>query len=335
MMSVVIRGDGVAAYCCAHLLVKSGIQVILQPADRPSLPAILLDAAALALIRDVFERDDLFRGLPGIQKRIVAWQRNCKPIELAHSAIVVSEQFLLENIRPKVRIADSGSHTEEPDWMILASRPLPEAAVEHRFGSRIASAAPVEMAQGADPTACSIESLENGWLFLIPTGAGSGWLLSVGAPAEAMLSCSRVIAGQVAKLGLSSGNFPAAPRIMSPLCGAGWLACGSAAMAFDPICGQGAALAIREGILASAVIRAAADAGRIDDLLAHYDARLGAGFKRHLLLCLQFYESGYGGPWWEEQTQSLEQGLAWCEHRDLSRTDFRYRLAGFELQQRK
>ena len=277
-MSVAIRGDGVAAFCCAHLLAKFGIPVSMQPTDRPRLPAIMLGDAALALIRDVFDRNDLFRDLPRIQRRIVSWRPNGDRIALEHSAIVVSEQFLLENIGPKPQLDGSPLHTE-PDWTIFASRPLPEAAVEHRFGSRVASVAPVEMAKGADSAACSIESFEEGWLFLIPAGPGAAWLLSIGGPAEAMLSCSAVIAGQIAKLGASAGSFRASPRMMSPPCGAGWLACGTAAMTFDPICGDGTAHAIREGILASAVIRAAGNGARIDDLLAHYEARLTAASK--------------------------------------------------------
>ena len=82
------------------------------------------------------------------------------------------------------------------------------------------------------------------------------------------------------------------PRLrthFSPLGANSWLACGTAAMAFDPICGDGTAHAIREAILAAAVIRALANGGPADELLAHYEARLTAGFHRHLTLCRQFY----------------------------------------------
>ena len=93
-----------------------------------------------------------------------------------------------------------------------------------------------------------------------------GWLLAVGAPAEALLAKSRVIAHEIAEMGASSGEFPAYARIASPLCAPGWLACGTAAMAFDPICGDGTAHAIREAILASAVIRALANGGSTERL---------------------------------------------------------------------
>ena len=38
------------------------------------------------------------------------------------------------------------------------------------------------------------------------------------------------------------------------MCGPGWLSCGTAALSFDPICGDGTGHAVREGILAAAVI---------------------------------------------------------------------------------
>src|SRR5205823_7498746 len=129
----------------------------------------------------------------------------------------------------------------------------------------------------------------------------------------------------------SGGDFPVAPRIASPLCGPGWLACGSAALAFDPICGDGTAHAIREAILAAAVIRAAAQGEDTESLLAHYRARLTAGFQRHLLLCREFYSSGGPGEWWRSQCAALDRGLEWCAGQMRGLPPFRYRLDGFEL----
>jgi len=320
-LGVLIRGDGVAAYCCAHLLTKAGFRVSLQPVDRPRLPVILLGDQALALIRDVFDQPNLFADRPQIRKRVVAWGSNAAPIEVEHSAVVVSEESLLEGIRP---VLTSGG---DSDWTIFAARPLPTPTVEHCFGSRMASAVPVTMKQGSAPDACWIESLEDGWLFLVP-----GWLLSVGASTEALLAVSHVIAPQIANVADSSGEFPAYARIASPLCGPSWLACGTAAMAFDPICGDGTAHAIREAILASAVIRALAGGGSIDDLLEHYEARLTAGFHRHLMLCRQFYLSGGTGSLWKSELEAIDRGIHWCGAKLGDHASFRYQLRGFELE---
>jgi hypothetical protein len=324
MNQIAIQGDGVAASCCAYLLGKAGLPVTLHPLDRPRLPAILLGDHALALIRDIFGRADLFQDLPPIRKRMVAWGSGSSVLALDHSAVVVSEELLLRELSLNLPRHDSNS---APDWTIYASRPLPAPVEEHAFGSRMASAVAVNLKDSSDPAACWIESLEAGWLFLIPNAPATAWMLAVGNAPSELLAASRVIREQIADAHQESSKFPAYPRIVSPLCAEGWLACGTAAMAFDPLCGDGTAHAIREAILAAAVIRAAVN----DDVLAHYQARLTAGFRRHLALCQGFYTSGGDGPWWRRELDSIQQGIAWCDRRLTAHGDFRYQLRDFEL----
>lgn len=287
------------------------------------MPVILLGDQALALIREIFGQPGLFSNAPRVRKRIVAWGPDPKSVAVEHSAIVVSEEALLDAIRPDLVPAGD----QEAPWTILATRPLPAPSVEQCFGSRTASAQKVTLKEGSDPAACWIESLHQGWLFLVP-----GWLLCVGAPAEALLAGSHVIAPQIASVSESLGEFPAYARIAAPLCGPGWLACGTAAMAFDPICGDGTAHAIREAILASAVIRGLAKGGNLDELLGHYEARLTAGFRRHLVLCRQFYLSGGRGPLWKSELDAIDRGIQWSDARLGAHANFRYQLRGFELE---
>jgi hypothetical protein len=294
----------------------------------------MLGEQALALIRDVFEQPCLLHNLPRITKRIVAWGPAAKPLAVEHSAVVVSEEALLAAIRPTG--IPEFNPTQETGWTICAARPLPAPTAEHRFGSRMASAAPVTLKDNSDPGACWIESLEGGWLFLIPNSPRSGWLLAVGGAPEVLLGQSRVVAAEVAHCGASGSEFPAYARIASPLCAPGWLACGTAAMAFDPICGDGAAHAIREAILASAVMRALANGGAAGGVLSHYQARLTAGFRRHLILCRGFYQSGGTTPLWISELDAIDRGIRWC-HAQLdpqlkTGAGFRYRLRGFELE---
>jgi hypothetical protein len=331
---VLIRGDGVAARCCAHLLSRSGIAVSFQATDRPRLPAIMLSEPARSLIREVFDLDCLFRDLPQISKRVVMWGPGAEPVELDHSAVVVSEEQLLESLGPPLPDAQAAA---EPIWNIFAAQPLPVVVEAHRFGSRMASATPVKLKTTAAPATCWIESIEQGWLFLIASAPGAGWLLSVGVRSVDLLAHSRLIQEQIAEHRPAAAQFAASPRIMSPLVmppsgEPGWIACGTAALAFDPLCGDGTAHAVREAILASAVIGAAARGEDPVPLLAHYEARLVAGFRRHLAHCLEYYASGFGGPWWKAEAESTAQGLEWCARRLSSHTTFRYRLNGFELQ---
>jgi hypothetical protein len=323
-----IRGTGVAASCCAHLLEAAGFRVCLAESQRPRIPAILVSEAAQALLRDVFGRPDLFDGLFRIDRRVVAWEPGSPPVTLPHQAVAISEEALLELLRPE---RDESAAADMAGWTIYTSRPLPGSVEQLRFGSRMASIVPVDL-KDAGPPACWIEALECGWLFLIPTSPAGGWLVSIGGPHEVLLAESRLIADQVRVSGPAGAPFPAYPAIADPLCAPGWLAGGAAALWFDPLCGDGTGNAVREAILASAVIRAASAGDNADRLLSHYRARLTAGFARHLELCRGFYVSGNRGPWWEQEIASLEGGMAWCRQALGAENVNHYRLRGFELQ---
>jgi hypothetical protein len=329
--TVLIRGEGVAASCCARLLDRAGLPLAFEAVNRPKLPAIMLSDATQKLLGDVFERGDLFQGLPRISKRVVLWGARSEPLSFPHSAVVISEQKLLNRIQPQsphLACEKAG----EPAWTIHSARPLPESAVEHHFGSRMATASPVKLIAGCDTEACWVESVDSGWLFLLPGGVESAWLLSVGDAVDALLAKSRLVAGQIGEIGLAGGRFPAHPRIADPLCGTGWLACGTGAMGFDPLCGDGTGHATREAILGAAVVHAVSDGANVDHVTAHYRSRLLAGFKRHLDVCREFYTAGQCGPWWERELEELYQGLEWCNDQLAGTTGFIYRLNGFALE---
>ena len=59
----------------------------------------MLSDAALALIRDVFQKPELFFSAPRINRRVVSWGALSKPVALDHSAVVVSEQELLRELQ--------------------------------------------------------------------------------------------------------------------------------------------------------------------------------------------------------------------------------------------
>jgi hypothetical protein len=331
--TITIRGSGIAACCCAFLLQTAGLRVRLLETQRPQLPAIMLSGTAVSLIRDVFDSPALLTDseVHRIESRVVAWGPNAVPLALDHSAIVISEKLMLESIRSRFAIEPSKEESDA-DWTIIASQPLPEAINEHRFGSRTGSVARVELTKQA-AAACWIESLPAGWLFLIADGPCSGWLLAIGDSIELLLDQSSVIHKHVAEWTTSSREVPAYPRIASPLFASRSLLCGTAATAFDPICGDGTAQAIRQAILCAAVTRAVVERGEdVHGVLAHYDSRILAAFQRHLMLCLDFYGRGHNTAWWREECDALKRGIEWCGTKLTGAGGFRYRLAGFELQ---
>ncbi|HYA18247.1 MAG TPA: hypothetical protein VEF06_12310 [Bryobacteraceae bacterium] len=332
-MRVVIRGNSVAAWCSVHLLKQSGLAPVFCPAGRPGVPAIMLSDPALALIRDIFGNRSLFASAHPIHHRVVQWGPAANALTLDHSAVVVSEAELLDAFGEAVT---TGQTPPPADFTIFAARPLAADVTEHRFGTRVAAAAKISLKDPADSNSCWIESLEEGWLFLIPNATGSGWLLSVGPAPEAALAKSRLIGSRIASIEPAAGHFPTAPRIVDPLggvteSGSAWLACGTAALAFDPLCGDGTAHAVREAILASAVVRGVAKGADPRALLAHYQARLTAGFCRHLAASLDFYRTGETTPWWQGERAALETGLAWCTARMREYGPFRYQLNNLDL----
>lgn len=333
--TVLIHGDGLAACCCARLLQAGGFKTFVAKDVRPKLPTILVSQATQHLLCDIFEDHHLFHGFAPIRKRIVAWGQGVETVALPHSALVVSEQTLRDRLWPRIEAADAPLESDA-EWRILSSHGATVSLPEESFGSRCAQTLTVRMNDAAGHDACWVESMETGWLFLLPLGDGSGTLISVGGQVEVQLDRSRLIGPQVTGLQGSKSSFPAYPRILSELCGidrpgGAWLACGSAAMGFDPLCGEGAGNAAREAILASAAIRANARGEAWDDLCDHYSSRLLGGFLRHLNVCRGFYTSGHGGPWWDQELEMLDRGIEWVRsHAAL--LGHRYRLNGFDLE---
>jgi hypothetical protein len=165
---VLIRGDGVAACCCAYLLRQAGIPALIERSTRTQPPAVLLSEASIALLADVFGRKELFRDLPRIRSRVVAWGQEAAVVTLRHSAVVVSERVLLDALRPE---EEDGQRPSSVKCSIIASRTLPDGCVEQRFGPRVALTFAVTLRKGVD-AGCWAEATVDGWLFL--SGAGMG-----------------------------------------------------------------------------------------------------------------------------------------------------------------
>lgn len=324
--SVSIRGGGVAASCAAALLKRSGIPVSATRGRRPTVPAVLLGLPAQKLLADVFQRSDLLDRTWSIRTRVVSWGK--QPIvSLPHSGLVISEQDLFS----EMACEESDAERADPGFTLYTESPAAPNCQVHAFGSRRAASARVTLAADADARACYTESLEEGWLFLLPTAGYTAWLLSVGVPVAEGLAQSKLIIRQVASIEGEGGSFPCYPRIADPLSGSDWLACGSAAMAFDPLCGDGVGHAVREAILATAAIRHVNETGDLS-ALGHYQIRLWAGFHRHLQVCREFYAAGNSGPWWDAEREALQSGLKWLSRCSMPVPMTRLRLNGFTLE---
>lgn len=330
LRSVLIRGEGVAAACCAHLLRKAGIAVRIEPTSRPTVPALLVSEPALALMRDVFDRPTLLADRPRVRRRVVAWGEGA-PTTLPHGGVAISEADLLDGLRAP----DAPDDTPPADFVIHAAGAPPDGAERRRFGSRMAASAKVRLRDPSDADACWIESAADGWLFLVPGEDGAAWLLAVGGSCEDMLAHSRAIGPRVQLDEPGARGFDSSPRIVTPTYGDGWLACGATAIGFDPICGDGTAQAVRGAILAAAVVTGIAEGGDKAALLRHYDLALTASLRRHLMLCTDFYRSGGDGAWWRGALDDLKAGHDGCTERLAHAGDPAYELMGFRLRRRE
>jgi len=100
------------------------------------------------------------------------------------------------------------------------------------------------------------------------------------------------------------------------------------------VCGEGAGNAIREAILAQAAVRGIQNGLDSDSVLALYEARLAAGFGRHLNACREFYTRGGSGDWWRAQVAALDEGIAWTREKLTRPAPSHFRLEGFDLVER-
>lgn len=328
-----LAGAGLGVACAGHLLRQAGHRTVVHDAaSRSGVPALLLSDAALALMADVFGQSDIVAGFPRITRRIVLWGSDT-PSVMPHGGVVASQTDVQILVPPATVLAHDDAR---PAFTIHAGQPPVEAGPLMQFGHRMASACPILLTRQADRAAVYVEAVAQGWLFLIPAGGDGGWLLSVGGEADTLLGESRLIADQLAHLGKAGSRFETAPRLLPRLASDGWLALGSGALGFDPICGDGSAQSLREAILASAAIDAAlARPEQTDDLLAHYQAMLLAAMRRHVQISANFYASGGTSPWWRDQLAATARGYEWCTRQLAACPEPRFMLRGFALHPRE
>jgi hypothetical protein len=239
---------------------------------------------------------------------VVAWGPAAEPIALPHSAVVISETDLVNRLWGDVPLPAQSSAN---GWRVLSSGG--SGLRQQAFGTRAASVAHAVLNPDVDQSACWIESVDAGWLFLLPRGADeAATLIAVGETPGVLLGQSRIIAGLVDSLEGPEAKFAAYPRVADPLCGDGWLACGAAAIGFDPVCGEGTGNAARQAYLAAAILAAVRKGEPVEDLLAHYASRQMQGFLRHLQMCLGFYQRGGSGAFWQSEAAMLQQGIEWA-----------------------
>ena len=328
---IAIHGPGIAACCCATLLSEQQATIVPVETSRSRLPAVLISDGTQALLREIFQNENLFEGLPRIRKRVVAWN-GAKPEVFPHSAVIVGEQAIGERLRVPIAAATS-DRPDGAEWNIFTSKGSDELAPEMRFGSRVAGVMEVTLRESAERDACWAESVESGWLFLIATGTGEGSLICTGGEPASLLQGSRLVSEQIEMLNGEPGaaQFAAYPRTLSKLHGRDWIACGTAAMSFDPLSGEGTGAAVRESILAAATVRAILRGDNADQVLAEFSLRMRLGFLRHLEMCRTFYQVKSKDAFWGRELAMLDDGISWVRKEIGEQPAPQYKLVDFDL----
>lgn len=215
--SLAVRGDRIAASCCFRLLARAGLSATWNRNRRARIPALMLSESSQRLLADIWEHVIATR--PHASGRMgpacpAALSRSCGCGGFRGGILA----RLHQDLRPATDPASCPA-----EWTLLASGPLPEFVEDLQFGSRIATASSAKLKAGAPAEACWIESVDEGWLFLVP-GGESAWLFSIGSPAADLLPKSRLIANQIASVLEAESEFPSYPASPTPsVPPGGWL----------------------------------------------------------------------------------------------------------------
>lgn len=333
---VYVEGDGIASVCVTRLLRDAGIPVVSEKKPRPQVAAILLSQATQHLLQEIFtatsSNNDLFEGFIPIRRRIVLWGTGQEPIDVPHFGLVAPEGVLLQRLWEQASSeSDQAGSTTISEWTIKTLASSTTAKPPLRIGDRHAHIALAQLQISAPRDACWIESVNDGWLFLLPRGGTEATLMAVGDEPQTSLQSSKLISHQLNSVAPTSAVIAASPQLAATLAEPGMIACGSAAMNFDPLCGEGAGNAVREAFLAAAVVRAALQGESAADLTRHYEDRLWRGFARHLEVCLQFYQTGGTSDFWREQVDALHNGMPHVTALLSQSPAHRYRLVERDL----
>lgn len=349
-----VVGRGVAALASAHLLRRRGWTVNAQRQPPGPLPTLVLGTTTCELLRHVFGAEpDPLRGAHRLAGRVVAWGADAQPAVVSQQAAVIDQALLLARL-DEVVLRAGNERAERPlggeaaaGWVVDASgRSSTVAATlgnarRRTVGARTLVAQDMTLTRRAPRAASMIETVPGGWLFLAPGGGDRGLLQAMvpqptaqpAATIADMLEDSRLVAPALGGPASEVKVFAAAPRILTPLCGPGWIAVGDAATALDPICGDGTGHGLRAALLAAAVLEANADAdawsGR--GCLRHYEVRVHKAFLDHLRACVSYYSGGWTSDVWTGEIASMTSELKSEGSRRIDGAPLRYGLYDEQL----
>ena len=310
-----VLGNSLGALAAAVILRGLSWQVFLAPSSQPRGDHPIVVNATGRYLLDRICGAQFLAGVPQhrLTRRRIVWRRG-RIAELADDAIVVGAAVLKHAMAATASARgaaqDDPARTGPMPWTFVGAAPDPRDGAVRHGGKRSAAVAPVALRSGADDAVLTIEAGAAGWAALVPTGQSAGALFAFGtasfvdpeAALDAIVADMAVIPNELEAVTGRCSAFAGAPRLHAmPWPEGGTVLLGNAALAFDPLCGDGTAVALRTAHLAAVLAEACASGADAAGLRAFYARRLALAMRAHLRgLSALYAEAPFCAAWKNE-----------------------------------
>jgi len=312
-----VIGAGIAGASAAMSLARLGWQVAMTGSPRRAGHVIALNSAA-RFILDRMWGAELLANVPQqrLARRVILW-RDRTPQQIDDETVVVDAPALAGRMAAHAaaaKVAMSEGSCEPASWTVVATGRSAPGEGTLTGGDRVAIAARVALAAAADADALLIEATPRGWTALLPAGGREGVVFACVpkpgvAPHDALqesIADTHAARHSIAAVIGPCASFDAAPRFrLPPQNSVAIVHVGDAALAFDPLSGDGAGVALRTAHLAASLAEAYARGTDLDALLEFHAYRLARAMSAHLRGLLRLYAQAPLGTSWSGELAAM------------------------------
>lgn len=315
-----IGGAGLAAVAAAKLLGDRGAEVRLVAPPRQTGRIVAIPIETVMLASSLFGCDvaDLAIGTT-VERRRVDWSDGAADTVPQTALVCDAGEFaaaLARRLPPSCGLGGS-MDDEDADWIVNAAGRSSDAVAG---GTRIGQFAWIANVGSDVETTVTATAL--GWIFTAPHPRGGLAVLMV-TPSAA--TAAATVGDVAARLALAGRDVPAAdivaigraepvaPQFAAPLVEKNRVRVGDAALALDPLRGDGAGFALRGALLAQAVMSGIGEGGDRGQLAGHYDRRLREVFVSHLHGCSAHYRAARHAEIWRHDIAAMDHLAARME----------------------
>ena len=333
---ILVRGAGLAGLTAAKLLRDRGVDIRMAAAPRARGRIVAIPIETLRLAAELHDLDvaALATG-PMVERRAVDWSAGGAAV-MPQAAVICDVADLAARLARRLdesaRAPDAAD--TEVDWTLDAAGQAADEAL--RAGERVGQFVRLATAS-MDATTMTVAATAAGWFFAAPHPDGGRALLLVSPSAAASVATADQVAERVAgsTLRAAAGDVvaigrpaPIAPSLARSLHAPACLRIGDAALALDPLRGDGAGFALRGALLAQAVLAAIERGEDRERCVGHYARRMRAVFAGHLRGCIAHYRAARHAAVWRRDIAAMA-ALAGRMPGEADAFDFR--LAGRDL----